>query len=194
MPTMGPEPIAPVEPVMTPEEVLQQHEGRIATMAHEEAVIIDSDGNMVFSKMGKVNQVEFTPDELAQLRGNVMTHNHPMGSSFSVDDVKFMAAWDMEEMRAVGWQWGDTPIQYRYKIHPDAEMRRHINIFNDAWDNNIKTIGAEIQSDFLNQINQGALTVADANAQYQHELWIRFDKLYTESHSGTLNYSREVIP
>lgn len=70
----------------------------------EHAAAVGGDGQVLFSKEGGARSVQFTNEEIAAIRadGNAsLTHNHPAGFPFSVDDILLAVATNMREMRAV---------------------------------------------------------------------------------------------
>lgn len=77
-------------------------------------------GRIILDKRGEHLGVNFTDEEMAAMRGDVMTHNHPGayeararypdgslsgGSSFSRQDIDFMLNASLSEMRAVSPAW-----------------------------------------------------------------------------------------
>jgi hypothetical protein len=93
---------------------------------HEEAVLINGvTGSVIWRKSGHVSSIDFDDDEIAQMRGQVLTHNHPRGwrypaddprragSSFSSTDIAMLVAGQLAEMRAV------SP-GYLHRVRPPA--------------------------------------------------------------------------
>lgn len=69
---------------------------------YESAAAYDRAGKPLFIKDGATSAVEFTDDEIGMLGGAVLSHNHPMGSSFSDAAVAFFIRNGLDEIRAVG--------------------------------------------------------------------------------------------
>ena len=99
-------------------------------MTHEEAVLIDSaTGDVIWRKSGRASSVDFDDDEIAQMRGQVLTHNHPWGwrfpandprrsgSSFSAADITMLVVGQLAEVRAV------SP-RYLYRAQPPSVADR----------------------------------------------------------------------
>lgn len=98
-----------------------------AIATHEEAVLINGvTGEVIWRKSGRASSIEFDDDdEIAQMRGQVLTHNHPRGwrypaddprragSSFSSTDIAMLVVGKLAEMRAV------SP-RYIYRVQPPA--------------------------------------------------------------------------
>nr|WP_316613925.1 phage minor capsid protein [uncultured Ruminococcus sp.] len=72
----------------------------ISGNSYETAIVYDSKGNVVFSQKGKSNEVEFTAKQLKQMEGCVVTHNHPLGTVFSAEDIEIMRKTHLSEIRA----------------------------------------------------------------------------------------------
>ena len=66
----------------------------------------------VFKKTSNApNYVRFTRDEVSRMKGNIVTHNHPRGTSLSTDEVRLAMTGELAERRAAG-------KRYRYSIKP----------------------------------------------------------------------------
>lgn len=77
----------------------------LQTKSIEHAVVMDNDGNTIWSKSGTKDSVEFYGYEIGQMKDAVFTHNHPGVSgnlSFSLDDVILASKGEIREMRVVG--------------------------------------------------------------------------------------------
>jgi|CXWL01.1.fsa_nt_gi hypothetical protein len=105
---------------------LEAAELRIREDALETGLVVDSVGGRVIREHtgGSVNRVSFPPEDISGLRyaGGVMTHNHPSGGSFSVQDVNFWAANGLAEVRAVGMQ-GDRHVLYRLRWARESALQ-----------------------------------------------------------------------
>jgi hypothetical protein len=69
---------------------------------YESAAAFDLDGRMLFIKDGEDSAVGFSREEIAQVRGRLLSHNHPDNTSFSTADLGFYVANGLAELRAVG--------------------------------------------------------------------------------------------
>ena len=107
-------------PRTSPDDHPAQHtvrieEARLRLLTHqEEAVLIDRiTGTVIWRKAGGATGVGFTAQEVAQMTGNILTHNHPggwrfspedprrSGNSFSWDDVDLFVRARLVELRAI---------------------------------------------------------------------------------------------
>lgn len=67
----------------------------------ESAYLFDTDGNVIFSKSDNTkNYVTFSEEQVKQFEDNILTHNHPGGSTFSCEDVSLLTYSKMQEIRA----------------------------------------------------------------------------------------------
>ena len=73
---------------------------------HEELRVVDRDGFVIGASVGDEGSVGITARTAANLRGNVLTHNHPRsddgmnGGTFSTADIGIMARYGVSELRA----------------------------------------------------------------------------------------------
>lgn len=103
------------EPV---KDVLRRFEPSMTRLKdRERAVVVDQFGNVLFDRFGGKSSVRFSPDELDTMRaapGVVLTHNHPGGSAFSIEDLRFAVSQSLAEIRAVS-------ARTLYRMRPGAE-------------------------------------------------------------------------
>jgi len=102
------------------ERKIIEKEQAIKSLANEVGVAYDEFGNVVLEKMGSSNAISFTESELKKLAGNVFTHNHPGGKSFSLEDIQFALANKIKEIRAVSNQRGGV---YTFSVDTEALER-----------------------------------------------------------------------
>lgn len=67
----------------------------------ESSFVFDSKGNIILSKKGLEHEVEFTSNEISKMKDGILTHNHPINTPFSPDDLYFMIDANLQEMRVV---------------------------------------------------------------------------------------------
>ena len=92
---------------------LRAEESSIRLAPNEKAVVLNEDGSVLFEVGGTSRSVTFSREQMAQLKGKVVTHNHPggldfpegnpgrAGSSFSKEDVALAYKTEVLAMRAV---------------------------------------------------------------------------------------------
>lgn len=79
---------------------LLEDERKIAENEFETAIIYDAVGNRKYLKKGKVDEVTFSGEEIKQMKGCVLTHNHPSGTVFSPEDINILRRGKLTEIRA----------------------------------------------------------------------------------------------
>ena len=68
----------------------------------EIGAFFNDDGSFALGpKKGKPDRVSFRVVDLQRMAGKVYSHNHPMGASFSIQDVELAAEYGFAEIRAV---------------------------------------------------------------------------------------------
>lgn len=65
--------------------------------------MIDHKGKIIFkTSSGEAGFVRFTPEQFSAMRGCVLTHNHPRGSTFSTEDISLAVESGLKGIRATG--------------------------------------------------------------------------------------------
>ena len=173
-----------------PVATLREEEGRISGNDFETAVVVDHDGNVVFSKRGKGNYVSFNKAELDQMYGRSVTHNHPQGSSFSRDDINLCGNYGLKEIRAVGKNALGENVRYVAQVSkpPGISASRFKAKVTRAYNQEKQRVLTE----YVTRSRSGEWTsvhmldMADANLY--HEVWEG-----VASKVDWLSYSREVL-
>lgn len=75
-------------------------ENKIRNQNYESLAVVDKNNNVLVFKNGQTNEVAYTIGEQRMMRGNVVTHNHPSGSTFSGADVRSFVDSKCSEIRA----------------------------------------------------------------------------------------------
>jgi hypothetical protein len=144
------------------QDALAPVEDSIRTARHEFAHAFDVDGTPVGSwTSGKADQVRFPPD--SNFFNRVLTHNHPGGTAFSRGDGELAVFHNMAEIRAV--TKAGTFRLVRVGLDWPTDLLERYDHFS----------GTTI-SDFRRQIANGQLTIDQANAIHQTEVWTRVAK------------------
>jgi len=91
----------PVDYSVIRENNIRQYEQTIRNQNYESAGLYDNKGNLIFKKDGGKSQVKFEWYETHQMKGNILTHNHPTDSSFSKADIQVLTGSGLSEIRAV---------------------------------------------------------------------------------------------
>lgn len=155
---------------------LDSIERSIVHEQREQAHIVAPDGRTVFTKKGRKSAVQFTHAELAQMRGNIVTHNHAVEVSFSPADVRIAMQQGVAEMRAV------SP-GYRYSLRAPEGSKTW-----PTWDGATKMLYGIYQRGEMTKARSallaGTMTLDEANATVLHNTWTRM------AQSGLFRYER----
>ena len=158
-------------------QALRETEAQLIKRKTEKAVVFNDDGTIFFEKEGNEKSVTFSVDELQLFEDKILTHNHPRGSSFSMDDVHLATYWNFKGIRACG-------SQYRYYLNRPAS-----GWSQEMWKKKIKPLAEKIHNDVFQQfselIDKGELTPEEADYRHWHEVWSRVAK------EVGLDYGRE---
>ena len=156
------------------EKKIHEAENKIKDLPIEYGVVLDSQGNIVYSKQGEQTSVHFEPEESMKMKGMILTHNHPnvygfpesdirsKGCGFSINDLEFASHWQLKEIRAVsngyrhslqppptGW----SPSFREYRLKPTYEKYEN-----------------QVQSEFRQKLFFGSMSREEAYVNYHHEI------------------------
>ena len=136
-------------------------------LANERVSVINKDGITVFEKDGTHDQVPFTDDEIATLRGMdglVLTHNHPK-HNYEYGTFKDL---DLSEGDiSIAGQIGATEIRSTDRITGTvASLRLPKNSDGAKWAEDVRSSVRETYTELNNKIMSGTMTVRDANNQH----------------------------
>lgn len=157
----------------------------IAGDSVERAVVLDPSGKSVLNKIGSLDEVPLTPEELKLLPNHAMVHNHPgkIPGSFSVDDVKLAIWHDMAEMHAV-----DSLYLYSLRRSSDAswgsEYWARVMI---VWQRVMKDVADRLS----NARRRGLIRPDEEAALLEHMTWMEVDAELSIGYSRTLRTELE---
>lgn len=81
-----------VMPTLAQERTLKGIESRTRNLKKEQLRVVDEDGNVILTKQGDKNSVEFSVGEAREnFYGNIVIHNHPDGGTFSTADINTLS-------------------------------------------------------------------------------------------------------
>ena len=142
-------------------------EASIAGHKNEYGILYDSQGNRILKKRGEKDRIVYTDEETALMPGGVLTHNHPSGATFSVDDIDMMGRTGITELRAVGRDGV-------YVIRQPAEWPEGINSF-EKLEKEYSEIQSSLQNEMYEEVLSGRITTDnDYSIEYQRRI---LDKL-----------------
>ncbi|AAM07174.1 TPA: phage head morphogenesis protein [Methanosarcina acetivorans] len=151
------------------ESIIRDYEVDIKKRKTEKAILFDEKGNILLEKTGGVDYVSFTDEEVKLFEGTFMTHNHPRSSSFSMQDISLACRSKLKEIRAAG--------KFRTYI---MKAKNGENLYPDLWYKKISDVyeyhNSEVRREFLRKIDNGELSIEDAELLHSHEVWTRAAK------------------
>lgn len=150
---------------------LYQSESDSIWESNEVSTVYDSKGNQLFQKTGDEHHVEFSDDEITNLKGATLTHNHPNNSFFSEEDLSVATEYELKEIRA-------CTEQAIYSFKP-AEMTNSL-MFNNRYKKFNESLTQELKDEFLKKIDNHEMTSDDAQKEYIKELANRRSQFFKE--------------
>ncbi|HEY3283078.1 MAG TPA: hypothetical protein VGN26_12465 [Armatimonadota bacterium] len=171
------------------EQRLRDLEEGIALQAVEHALVVDETGQVLVHATGTEDAVSMTPAELATVRGNHVTHNHPDwrqypagsplrdGGTLSLDDLMLAAQRGALQVRAVSKKWrhvatpptqGWNALWAKYSLAPTYDRAKQRVIL-------------ELRAAVL----RGELTEHEALSQLQHLILERVSSITGMGYSRT---------
>lgn len=139
-------------------------EKEISQFGYEVAVAFDKNGKAVFCQIqtGKEHEIGFTKYQLLKMKGLDLTHNHPVNTPLSPEDLYLLKKYKLNSMRACGIK-GAYVIKYDKSIEklPDYE------IFNRDYE----CISDQYMSEYLSKAQRGEFTMEEAEIALQERTW-----------------------
>lgn len=153
----------------------QLDEASIAGHKTEYSFLYDSDGNRLFKKHGGKHEIIYSDHELSLMKDGVLTHNHPMGATFSPDDLCLMLVSGLKEQRAIGHE-GIFVLRQPKKWA--EEISTPEKIFEEY-----DKIRAELESEFIQAYIDGKITTEqEYSIRYQAKILEVFTHKYQLSY------------
>ena len=126
----------------------------------ETEAAFNQDGDILFKRQGLPDRVDLTEDELKLLNNATFTHNHPMGTSFSIADIRMAISHNIKEVRVV------TPV-LRYSMSPKKEWASKIILIET-----INEVKAQANTIVNEKVKLGEINPQFAQAEYLHYIWL----------------------
>ena len=159
---------------LTPTEKIQAAEAEIVVNDFETGIIFDTHGNEIGRVVGEESSFTLPLELLKKLKGNILTHNHPRGHSFSPSDAELLQYWKPSESRAV-----TTTSIHSMSLTTKGEQSGRMS-FKNSLTRSINKIHIELQD----LVDNGELSSMDANKLRWHRIFEDFAK------KGYITYSK----
>jgi hypothetical protein len=129
--------------------------------AVESGRFIAPNGSVLLTRIGQPNRIAFSLFEMMSMRQTLFTHNHPNGTSFSIDDVMMASAIGLAELRVV------TSF-CRYIMLPAQNWPDEL-IIGSVYDRE----SVQCKRDVTTMVNTGTLAAQYATLEVHHLAWVR---------------------
>lgn len=136
----------------------------------EQVVVLDSKGNVNFSKEGDEKSIPISMSDLLLFKNSVVIHNHPDRKSFSLDDVKMASMGEASEL------WASTTGQ-TYRLKPaDGQGTFTEDYYNEKIAPSYQKHHKDVTAQNETEIAAGNISVANADANTPDAIWQRVSK------------------
>jgi hypothetical protein len=130
----------------------------------ERAVLLDAAGQVITRKEGERGGIDWTVTALRPLAGRVdlITHNHPGGSSVGRDDLNLVVALNVREVNAV------TAVR-RYRLRRLTQIWPDVDKLAQTLNEEVARLAGEMEE----ARDAGKITDAAIERLFHHVLWHR---------------------
>lgn len=148
----------------------------IAGNKEEHAILYDSNGNRLFKKQGKADEIEYSYAETLLMGDGVLTHNHPGGGSFSPDDIDTLRHTGLYELRAIGRDGV-------YVLRRPSAWPEEINTLDKIM-KEYSDIQIALEEEMYNEVRCGRITDnRDYSIEYQRRILEQFTSKFNLPYS-----------
>ena len=104
-------------------------ESELSQRTFETAVCFDESGKAIFAQLGDEDTIRFTKAQRMRMKGKVLTHNHPLGTPPSPEDLYILKENRLKEFRTCGRRGA-----YVLKYSGQVEKLPDFSILSDEYD------------------------------------------------------------
>lgn len=144
--------------------LVQEAEGAIAAAPVETTVVFDASGFELLRKVGGADSVSFSAAERPLLKDAVVTHNHPVDTSFSISDIETLIKNDAAVMRAV-----DSTFSYHAERPAGGWKAGEVDQIRQV----ILDSESIVWGEWVGRLLRGDIDQATFNREIYHDLWER---------------------
>ena len=136
----------------------------------EAMVILGTNGEIISTKLGETTSIDLT-DVKHLMRDKIFLHNHPIGMSFSFNDIGCALRMGMKEIRAVGntFEYVYRPAEYLPKLKENAIRMGAISRF-------LAIENRKTYDKYQPKVDSGVMAAEAASMNHNHEIMINFVK------------------
>lgn len=139
--------------------------------------IYDSSGKYIATKRGGADSVSLSVLDYRKLKNAVVTHNHPSGGSFSLNDIRFLKNMPISELRV-------STIDCVYYMRKPVEWPKEIKS-SELLEKAIQEIRKELRPKYQRLYNEGKINKVQRHKMFSEEV----NKTFAERYG--LEYGRE---
>lgn len=143
-------------------------EREISSLDYEVAVIFD-DEKAINCQLGTTDEIRFTKYQLKQMKGKDVTHNHPLSTPPSPEDLYVLKNNKAKSFRTCGKN-GIYVLEYSEKV----ERLPEYEIFDREYENILR----ELQQKYIQKVLDGVLTEEKALICLGEDIWEKLYNIY----------------
>lgn len=143
-------------------------ENDLSSLDYEVGVIFDDDGKAISCQLGSENEVRFTKHQAKLMKGKDVTHNHPLNTPPSPEDLYLMVNNKAKSFRTCGKNGA-----YVLKYSEDVEKLPIYDVFSNKYDE----VSEKLKPKYINEIVKG-MAQEEATIKWAEEIWEELYKLY----------------
>lgn len=137
-------------------------------------------GKTLFEKTDNAtNYIKFSNDQIELMKGNILSHNHPRGTSFSDSDIGLAMKAKVQETRIAA-------KQYNYSMKAGRSEWTEKFYINSVMPE-FQKMNIEFRTELIKKIESGEKTREFANLNHNHIIWTRLAKKFG------FKYSRRAV-
>jgi predicted nucleotidyltransferase len=147
---------------------MRAEEDKLRPLKKEVGIVYNTSGQEVWRQSGEMATVDISgAQSKGVLEGNILTHNHPRGTSFSDTDIYVMAQNDMSAIRAV-------TKNHTYEARLSEDFKQ-VEPFERArmLKEKVKEYEAEVKKELSMPINGKEISLQTATLELWHRVWER---------------------
>lgn len=119
-------------------------ESELSQRTFETAVCFDERGKAIFAQLGDEDAIRFTKAQRMRMKGKVLTHNHPLGTSPSPEDLYILKENRLKEFRTCGRN-GTYVLRYSKQIENLPEFDVISTLYNELLEQRIPQYKGKVE-------------------------------------------------
>lgn len=119
-------------------------ESELSQRNFETAVCFDENGKAIFAQLGNEDTIRFTKAQRKQMKGKVLTHNHPLGTPPSPEDLYVLKENILKEFRTCGRN-GTYVLRYSKQVENLPEFDVISTLYNELLEQKIPQYNGEVE-------------------------------------------------